>query len=310
VIIKFDDSFDLSTLDISNTAADSEVTTYIDDSNLVSVGTGCDTTARKAEATNTAGNDRDYVTVDLATNSIQIFYEDTGSGDSGAIRFKGENSGNGVTSPAIAGNYSVMNQVNFDPIDGQNILYHNVHLIPVGGGNEAEITATVDPTISFSITSTCNLPSMNAATISACALTSVVATNAVTGYTAYIRDGATPTNNGTLVRTGGSGTIPASGGTMYAVDNTTGAGFGVTTTDSGTAIATNATCTNDTTSVVGSPVSITSVTASNQSYATASGVTDGTGDGAVTVCVRAKPSATTPAGSYTTTLTFTAVGNF
>jgi len=176
--------------------------------------------------------------------------------------------------------------------------------VPIIDSGTVTVTATVDPTISFSITSTCNLPNMNASTISACALSSVVATNAVTGYSASV----VGANSGTLVRTGGSGTIAALSGTLDAAVSGD-VGFGITTNDSGGTVNVAAeanTCSNITPT---GTQAITSV-ATSKVYANGSGVTDGTGEGAVTVCVRAKPEAVTPAGAYTTTLTFTAVGNF
>jgi len=172
----------------------------------------------------------------------------------------------------------------------------------VAGQNQTNITAVVDPTISLSITSTCNLAGLNATTITSCALTSLVSTNALTGYSAYIKDASG--NLGTLLRTGSSDVIAVSDGSILST-LTTEEGFGATTSLAGQVIAQH-TDSCATTTTVGS-LDVTALSAVNQSYASANGPVS---LDEVVLCLRAKPSLTTPAGTYTTTLTITAVGSF
>lgn len=177
--------------------------------------------------------------------------------------------------------------------------------VPIIAAGTVTVTATVDPTISFTITSTCNLPNMNATTLSACPLTSTVSTNGILGYTASVVGAS-----GTLVRVGGGGTIaavgtigsPSNSSPITAASSTVQA-FGVSTSDSGGVVdaATVGTCASGDASAAMSSVVSTKI------YAASTAPVSGD---VVTACVRAKPAALTAAGTYTETLTFTVVGNF
>lgn len=172
------------------------------------------------------------------------------------------------------------------------------------GGNLSTVTATVDPVITFALTGTpCSLANMNATTITGCALVSTVSTNGLNGYTASVLDG---TSDHTLRRTGSVDTIAVATGVAVNAALATTAAFGVTTSQTFAGQGINQSASTCPT-VTGTSVTITGLNASNKTYASATGPVSGH---VANVCVRAKPAATTPAGAYTTTLTFTAVGNF
>ena len=291
---EFASGFDLSDLTISDTVADSEVVIY----------TGTKTcsggTARITEATPTADNDRDAATVN--GQKIDFTLEDAFVGSTEfSVKFRSQTDTSIVT-PA-AGNYILIARV-YD--DTSALLIVDADFIYVGTANQINISATVDPILTFTLSdSTCGLGTLGTSGLSTCSYSSEVSTNATTGYTAYIKaDGnlRNATNSITNVADGTVGVANSSGVSTeeeYGV-STTKAGATIDQNDSGSDCATlNAQLT---TAMPG-----TALSTSDQSFATASGPV--AADSA-TLCHAAVIMGTTPAGAYAQRVTITVVGNF
>jgi hypothetical protein len=169
--------------------------------------------------------------------------------------------------------------------------------------DQVEVTATVDPTFTFTISSsTCALGTLSTANVQTCGVTLTTSTNAVGGYTT------------TVVGTHAGAELNHSNGTDN-IDNATGvevnAGseeFGIGTSDSGVDIVTESDCAGaDGTSTADAESIDANGDNSTASVASASGPVSGD---ATTACFAASVAATTVAGSYTATTTFISTGTF
>ncbi|MFA5188825.1 MAG: hypothetical protein WC460_05685 [Patescibacteria group bacterium] len=176
----------------------------------------------------------------------------------------------------------------------------------VVGLNQVNISATVEPTLTLSLsTSTCTLGTLSTTGLSTCSYDTEVSTNADSGYTAYIKaDGnlRNATNSITNVADATVG-VTNSGGVSTEEE------YGISTTNASSTIVDNdsgsdcATLDGQlTTAMPGS-----ALTTSDQSFATSSAPVSAD---STTLCHAAVITGTTPAGAYAQTVTITVVGNF
>ncbi|MFA5188829.1 MAG: hypothetical protein WC460_05705 [Patescibacteria group bacterium] len=174
------------------------------------------------------------------------------------------------------------------------------------GTNQVNISGTVDPTLTLTLSgTTCALGTLSTTGLSTCSYDTEVSTNADSGYTAYIKaDGnlRNATNSITNVADATVG-VANSGGVSteeeYGI-STTNASSTIVDNDSGSDCATLAG--QLTTAMPGSALST-----SDQSFATA---TSPVSADSTTLCHAAVIMGTTPAGAYAQVVTITVVGNF
>lgn len=160
---------------------------------------------------------------------------------------------------------------------------------------ETEITATIDPYISFNLnTNICSLGGGTLAigAISTCYYTATVGTNAVNGYIASIEGDADLTS--------GLDTIPATDGTI-----TNGSSeYGIATSKSSVDVAQfSGTCDDPMTS----PMTATAVSGTKQSISESSGPV---ADDETVICHAAAVNVLTAAGTYTGLVTVSVLPNF
>ncbi|MFA5188826.1 MAG: hypothetical protein WC460_05690 [Patescibacteria group bacterium] len=189
--------------------------------------------------------------------------------------------------------------------DADTILDSSYAAVVIGT-NQVNISGTVDPTLTLTLSgTTCALGTLSTTGLSTCSYDTEVSTNADSGYTAYIKaDGnlRNATNSITNVADATVG-VTNSGGVSteeeYGI-STTNASSTIVENDSGTDCATL-----DgqlTTAMPGSALST-----SDQSFATA---TSPVSADSTTLCHAAVIMGTTPAGAYAQVVTVTVVGNF
>jgi len=286
---QFAAGFDLSDLTISDTAADSEVVFY----------TGTQTcsggTARITEAfPATADNDRDLAAV--SGQKVTLTLEDAlGGGTSFSIKFRTQ-AGTSVVTPVADGNYILIARV-FDDVG--NVLLVDADLMYVGTANQVIIYATVDPSLTLTLSATtCDLGTFDLTKVNTCQYDTTVTTNASSGYTAFVRDDGNLRNLTNDIN-------DVAGGTT---DPGTEA-YGMATSDTDpvdiTAVVSGADCT--TANGGTDPVDALALTTSDQSYATEGAPVD---SDVVTLCHSASIAGSTPAGAYAQTITITVIGNF
>lgn len=184
----------------------------------------------------------------------------------------------------------------FSGTGGVNTVQVKLIESAVNPTGDVNVTANIDPTISFTLTSNnCGLGSLSTSLVKTCSFDVAVQTNATGGYTASIKDA----NNGALIS--GSNSISSQSVTLGSGGGETHEGFGITSSSASGDVVNNATCSDEASRIV------TGITDTNQSVAVGNGPTlsDST-----TVCVGAIISDLTPAGSYTDTAIVTVVGNF
>jgi len=163
------------------------------------------------------------------------------------------------------------------------------------------VTASVDPTITFSLSANSTAfgtLSSTSVTTSSPNITLTVSTNAGNGYTITVKDAGNGTNPG-LYNSDASFLI---GSADYSYNNTADlssvAGYGIQCSSA------SATCASPY-NVSGTNVGGYELTAQN--FATYSGAAD---NHTITLTSKAKISGSTPAGSYSDTVTVIATGNF
>jgi hypothetical protein len=287
--------FDLSGLTISDTAGDSELEVYFGSTN-------CTGTARIAEATATAANDRDFAVVN--GQQLRLIMEDNQTGNI-SFKFIPKGDTSTIVAPVAAGNYP-LNADEKITLSGQSTASVDT-MIYVGNLNEVNISASVDPSLSLALSSTtCDLGTLSAANIKTCNYNSTVSTNAANGYSAYIKaDGAfrSATHNITDV---GDGAVTA-----------TSEEYGVSTTLAAETISqindadgdfgyTSADCTTmDSQSAI--EATSAAITTGDQTFASSAAPINAD---VATLCHAVGITPTTPAGSYAQLVTITVTGNF
>ena len=216
-----------------------------------------------------------------------------------------------LTASASGGNYSIIITT---PIDYGAFLYY------VGNTNQVKVTATVTPTLSFTIRNTadtaeqatvgglktCVLGVLTTAAVGTCSYRLKVSTNAASGYTVSYKSDARLTN-GTYQFTdaaiGGTGTTIVAATEGYGVILTAGAS------------SSGATITRDNTnfgSTVGTSYRITQASGPYAVYASNGTNAPASTDTANTALINHQVaiSAATPTGNYTHTITYTVSATF
>jgi hypothetical protein len=180
------------------------------------------------------------------------------------------------------------------------------------GTNQVTISGTVDPTLTLSLSGTsCALGTLSTTNVETCSYDATVATNASNGYSAYIKEGATLQNSNSDVITAVTASEDVTpGGDTSPVDEQYGIGVDTTdTTDTFPDYTGTDTCANiDNQASLALPSEPLST--SDQRFAYASAVVDGSTTGVTTICHGAAIIGTTPAGAYSHTVTVTVTGNF
>jgi hypothetical protein len=173
--------------------------------------------------------------------------------------------------------------------------------VSIVANDQFTVSASVDPTITFSLDNTSTAFGILTTSVSTSSpnIIATVITNAASGYTLSILDQGSGTNPGLYKSVGGTYTI-GSGDYSYnnAADLGSVAGYGIQ--------ASSATATVDARyDKTGNNVGGYEITA--QTLATYGSPTD---TSSVTIISKAKVTGSTPAGSYTDTVTVVATGNF
>jgi len=172
--------------------------------------------------------------------------------------------------------------------------------------DQVDISAAVDATLTFLLSSTsCNLGTFSASSVSTCSYSSTVSTNATNGYIAYIEDtGSTGLVSGSNEI---NGTV-SGGANSTAVDAGTEE-YGLATSDSDYASTDinqqETTCTTGTSPVNG--VDANNIKGNSQSYAISSAPVS---SDEVTICHAVSITGTTEAGAYSQTVEITVVANY
>jgi len=172
-----------------------------------------------------------------------------------------------------------------------------------------EITASVDPTLSLSLSSTtCSLNTFSTTNIRTCSYNVTVTTNGTGGYSAYIREVDDLKNSASDVISDTASSYITSGGSGTDEEY----GIGVSTQDTAdvfpdySGVDTCANLDNDTISLPAEPI-----TSDDQRFATYTDPADGgSNHGQTTICHGAAIIGTTPAGVYSHDVLITVVGNF
>lgn len=180
--------------------------------------------------------------------------------------------------------------------DNTALLIKNV-VEYTGGQDQVNVSATIDPVISLSLTSNeCNLGTLSSSTIETCSYDVTVTTNATNGYTAYINAVSD------LVPISGTNDIDQADGDVTPTTEE----YGVSTSIAGQTITqTNTTCTgldNGVTAMNSSNLLNTVQSINNSLIPVENDV--------ATVCHAATISDTTAAGAYSHDILITAVGSF
>jgi len=292
---EFASGFDLSDLTISDTAADSEVVIY----------TGTKTcsggTARITELTPTADNNRDAATV--SGQKVSFTLEDAFVGDTDfSVKFRSQTDTSVVT-PVAAGNYLIIARI-YDGSD--NMLLVDADFIYVGTANQVNISATVDPVLTLTLSgSSCALGTFSVSGLKTCSYDTEVSTNGTSGYTAYIKADGNLRNATNSITNVADGTVGVTNSSGVSTEEE----YGVSTTNASATIAENdsgETC-GDLADQLVTAMPGSALTTSDQSFATATGPVSAD---STTLCHAAVIMGTTPAGAYAQTVTITVVGNF
>lgn len=213
-----------------------------------------------------------------------------------------------LTTPAVADTYKIsilIIDLGDDGLFGgaggdADTLIDGSFAAVVIGTNQVQISGTVDPTLTLTLSdTTCGLGALVSTAANTCQYDTTVSTNATSGYTAYIRDDGNLKNATNDINDVAGGTTTV-GTEEYGVATSSGAGgLDITATESG------ADCT--TANGGASDVNAKALTTSDQSYAAATAPISAD---VTTLCHSASISGTTPAGVYISTVTITVVGNF
>jgi len=180
----------------------------------------------------------------------------------------------------------------------------------VFGNYDVEITATVDPTLSMSLSSsTCNLNTFSTTNIRTCSYDVTVTTNATGGYSAYIREDDDLKNSASDMITDTASSYITSGGSGTDEEY----GIGVDTQDTADIFPDYSgvdSCANlDNQSSTDLPAE--PITGNDQRFATYTDPADGGSNrGQTTICHGAAIIGTTPAGVYSHNVIITITGNF
>lgn len=162
--------------------------------------------------------------------------------------------------------------------------------VDIIAGDQVAVTATVPPSISFTVSSTTiNLGTLSTGSVSYSSHTIRTVTNATNGYVSYVYD------DGNL-RNGGNDINDVADGAVSVASEE----YGIATSDASQTITQDSDCAS-------APYSASGITTSQQSIA---GATSGPVDETSTICYAASISATTVAGSYAHTVTFVTTGLF
>lgn len=316
--------FDLSGLTISDIEADTELYVYFN-SNDCGVTQRAGYEARPAESmangTDTL-EDRDYAFIHngqpgYTTVIIDIDDDATISpGDDISIGFVTK-AGNTVLTPIDSGNYKVLTE-QYDDVNNDQLEWWDIQLLYIGGANEINISSTVDPTLSLTLSSAaCDLGVFDYNSLSVCEYDVIIQTNATNGYAAYIRE------DGVLTNAAGD-TIDATSGSVTpdGIDATEEYGVGVITTDTVVQSNSDITVPAGKTACDAIPGSggyqgetsedmpAFALSTSDTEFVTYTEPVNGTVAGVTTMCHAAKVATDTEAGVYTQVVTITAVGNF
>jgi hypothetical protein len=187
-------------------------------------------------------------------------------------------------------------------------LEHTAKMAVVIGDNQVEISASVDPILSFSLSSSnCDLGTFSTTSIKTCSYNTQVSTNASGGYTAYIKDDGNLQNANSDNISDVEEDLVEDGEGEY--------GISTTESDSVDIIKINDAeedvdfDVDDCTFMDGTstPADASALTTSDQSYATESSPVSAD---TVYLCHAVSISATTPAGAYSQTVMITVVGNY
>jgi len=204
-----------------------------------------------------------------------------------------------IVNPGSAGDYTV-DIVTDNGSTDQDSASAAAYVI---GDNTVDITGTVDPTLTLTLsTTTCALGVLSSSTIETCSYDATVSTNASSGYSGYLQSDAGLVSGSNEI-TGVADSAVSAGAEEY--------GVGVDTTDTTSAFSDYSgtdTCANLDGGTTDVPAN--ALDNSAQTFATASAPVDGSSTGVTTLCHAASITGTTPAGSYTQTVTVTVVGNF
>jgi len=318
--IDFDDNFDLNGITVSDTAAESEIEIYIGNQTCTAAGA----TIRITETGTDDQTDRDLATVDTTDNIVLLYLTDAywdgvSPGTGVSIKFIDKTDGNdyAIQNPVTAGNYfySLGQGAQSDMLTDDILLGD---LLYIGGINEVDISASVDPTLTFDIveiasdtaTTSCDLGELLDFSISTCSYRTKISTNGPNGYTLYVKEVAQLQNaDGDLIGYS-DGTINE-GVSEYGIATTdlfTGQGIDQLDDADGNLTVETADCTytgvpaNDVTSGT-----FTALSSSAESFASSDvAVTDEY----TTMCYGASISDATEGGVYTQDIILTVVGNF
>jgi hypothetical protein len=169
--------------------------------------------------------------------------------------------------------------------------------------DQVEVTATVDPTFTFTISSdSCALGTLSVSNVQTCSVILTTTTNAVSGYTTTVVGTATGAE---LVHSNLTDNINNATGVEV---NAGSEEFGIGTSDSGVDIVTESDCAGADGGSAADAESIDSVGENTPaSVASAAGPVSAE---ATTACFAASIATTTIAGSYTATTTFISTGTF
>jgi hypothetical protein len=286
---EFASGFNLTAVTISDTAGSSEVELYLGASN-------CTGTARITETTETAANDRDYVTI--TGQKLKIDFEDALTGSSlFSIKIVAK-SGNSIVTPSSAGIYLLIARV----FDTTNIpILVDADFMYVGSANQVNISANVESTLTLALSGTsCALGTFASSKINTCSYDVTVNTNASSGYIAYVRDDGNLRNATNDINDSGDGAT-TSGSEEY----------GIATSDSDYAsLSINQYITKtDCTARNGGTTAVPSVGMNGTDYSFATATAPVAND-LTTLCHSASIAGSTPAGTYSQTITITTTAQF
>lgn len=200
-----------------------------------------------------------------------------------------------ITNP-VAGNYGVLLTTSAGD--------YGAMIVPVGNANLVSVTATVDPTFSFSLSGnalTFAAPLSTTAQNSSAAITATVSTNATGGVAVKARskgNGNGTSGNGSAGLLSGANLIPAAAST--AVTNAGAAGYGIFANNAQNSAVIDEGFDADSTSDVAISTTDANIFTGAAPVAVAS----------ADVTARAVITGVTSAGSYVDTLTFTATPTF
>lgn len=222
---------------------------------------------------------------------------------------------NNIVNPGTAGPYSIDIETK---ADGSTVIDNGALAVPIVDGTDVDITATVDPTLTATLSdTTCGMGDLDITGSEGCSYSTTVSTNVTNGFTSYIAEASTPTDSdgcssgtdcdiemiGTPANTisDGDGTLDGDSGNED---------YGVITSDSGNTVTNDANCAqvnetyyDDRTDAI----TVTTLTNSEQDYSAATGPVS---SDVTYICHVIAVSATTEAGSYQHTVRVTTVGNF